>query len=49
MVPLARSHRERIEHLRRLVLDGEARNASRVAAAEEVEVEKVRGERLLDL
>jgi hypothetical protein len=49
MVPLARPHRERIERLRRMVLDGEARNASRVAAAEEVEVEKVRGERLLDL
>jgi SpoVK/Ycf46/Vps4 family AAA+-type ATPase len=49
MVPLAKSHRERIERLRQLVLNGEARNASRVAAAEEVEVEKVRGERLLDL
>lgn len=49
MVPLAKSHRERIERLRELVVNGQARNASKVAAAEEVKVEKVRGERLLDL
>ncbi|AUB81686.1 AAA family ATPase [Candidatus Thiodictyon syntrophicum] len=49
MVPLAKSHRERIERLRQLVLRGEARNASKVGAADEVKVEKVRGERLLDL
>lgn len=49
MVPLAKSHRERIERLRQLVLRGEARNASKVVAAEEVKVEQVRGERLLDI
>ncbi|WP_295622736.1 hypothetical protein, partial [uncultured Lamprocystis sp.] len=49
MVPLAKSHRERIERLRQLVLRGEARNASKVGAADEVKVEKVRGERLLDI
>ncbi len=49
MVPLARSHRGRIERLRQLVLHGEARNASLVAPADEVDVETLRGERLLDL
>jgi len=49
MVPLAKSHRERIERLRQLVLHGEARNASRVTAADEVNVETLRGERLLEL
>ena len=49
MVPLAKSNRERIERLRQLVLNGEARNASRVAAADEVKVETLRGERLLEL
>lgn len=49
MVPLAKSHRERIERLRQLVLRGEARNASKVGTADEVKVERVRGERLLDI
>ncbi len=49
MVPLAKSHRERIERLRQLVLRGEARNASKGGAADEVAVEKVRGERLLEI
>jgi SpoVK/Ycf46/Vps4 family AAA+-type ATPase len=49
MVPLARSHRERIERLRQLVVNGEARNASRRTAADEVKVEQVRGERLLEI
>lgn len=49
MVPLARSHRERIERLRQLVVNGEARNASKRTAADEVRVDQVRGERLLDL
>jgi len=49
MVPLARSHRERIGRLRQLVISGEARNASKRTAADEVKVEQVRGERLLEM
>ena len=49
MVPLAKAHRERIEQLRKLVLSGQARNASQRIAADEVKVERVRGERLLDI
>ena len=49
MVPLAKTHRERIEGLRRLVLSGQARNASQRVATDEVKVEQVRGERLLDI
>jgi SpoVK/Ycf46/Vps4 family AAA+-type ATPase len=49
MVPLAKSHRDRIAQLRELVLSGQARNASRAAVIEEVKVEQVRGERLLDI
>lgn len=48
MVPLAKSHREGIEWLRRLVVSGEARNASRSAAADAVSVDRLRGERLLE-
>jgi SpoVK/Ycf46/Vps4 family AAA+-type ATPase len=46
LVPLAKSRREHIERLRRVVHQGEARNASRRDAADEVRVEQVRGERL---
>ena len=49
MVPLAKSHRDRIAQLRELVLSGQARNASRGAVTEEVKVEQVRGERLPDI
>ena len=49
MVPLAKSHRERIEQLRELVRSGQARNASGLAQADEVKVDQVRGARLLDL
>ncbi|MGH8674645.1 MAG: AAA family ATPase [Burkholderiales bacterium] len=49
MVPLAKSHRERVEKLRELVVSGEARNASRRAASDEVSMDKVRGKRRLDL
>ena len=49
MVPLAKSHHDRIAQLRELVLSGQARNASRGTVAEEVKVEQVRGERLLDI
>ena len=49
MVPLARSRAEHIQKLRRLVLNGEARNASRAAPAEEVQYDQIRGERIIDL
>jgi AAA+ superfamily predicted ATPase len=49
MVPLAKSHRDRIAQLRELVLSGQARNASRGTVNEEVKVEQVRGERLPDI
>jgi hypothetical protein len=49
MVPLAKSHHERVGRLRQLVVNGEARNASRRNPADEVQVDRVRGERLLDL
>ena len=49
MVPLAKSHSDRIAQLRELVLSGQARNASRGPAAEEVIVAQVRGERLPDV
>lgn len=49
MVPLAKSHADQIAKLRSLVGDGLARNASKAKEAEAVEVEKIRGGRLLDL
>jgi len=49
MVPLAKSRADHIEKLRKLVLDGEARNASRAAPADEVKCDVIRGERILDL
>jgi hypothetical protein len=49
MVPLAKSRSEHIQKLRKLVLNGEARNASRATAAEEVQFDHIRGERRLDL
>lgn len=49
MVPLAKSHRERVEWLRRLVVNGEARNASRGAAADAVSVDRVRDKRLIEV
>jgi SpoVK/Ycf46/Vps4 family AAA+-type ATPase len=48
MVPLATSHATLIEDLRALIKNGQARNASR-AAAQEVELDRIRGERLLDI
>jgi SpoVK/Ycf46/Vps4 family AAA+-type ATPase len=48
MVPLAKSHAKIVEELRALVKSGQARNASR-AAAQEVELGRIRGERLLDI
>lgn len=44
MVPLAKSHRDQIERPRQLGLQGVMCNASKVIAADEVKVEKVRGE-----
>jgi SpoVK/Ycf46/Vps4 family AAA+-type ATPase len=49
MVPLAKSHPDRIARLRALVQNGQARNASMRTGADEVQVERVRGERLLDV
>lgn len=49
MVPLAKSNHERIQKQRQLVINGEARNASKHTAADEVKVDKVRGERLLEM
>ena len=49
MVPLAKSRAEHIQKLRKLVLNGEARNASRATAADEVKCDQIRGERVLDL
>jgi len=49
MVPLAKSRAVHIEKLRKLVLNGEARNASRTDTAEEVKCDMIRGERILDL
>ncbi len=49
MVPLAKSHHDQIERPRQLARNGVMRNASKLPATEEVKVEKVRGERLLDL
>ncbi len=46
MVPLARSHREHIEELRKLVLFGQARNASRCTKVEEVNIENLRDKRV---
>ena len=48
MVPLARSHRDHIEELRKLVLFGQARNASRSTKAEEVNIENLRDQRAPD-
>jgi len=45
MVPLAKSHREHIEELRKLVLFGQARNASRSTKVEEVNIENLRDNR----
>ena len=49
MVPLAKSRAAHIEGLRKLVELGEARNASRVGAGNEVKCEAIRAGRLLDL
>lgn len=49
MVPLAKSHSERINRLREVVTRGEARNASLREAADEVSVDQVRGARLLEI
>jgi AAA+ superfamily predicted ATPase len=49
MVPLAKSRADHIQKLRKLVLNGEARNASRATPADEVKCDQIRGERLLDL
>ena len=49
MVPLAKSRAHDIQKLRKLVLDGEARNASRATTADEVKFDQIRGERQLDL
>lgn len=48
MVPLAKSHREHIEELRKLVLFGQARNASRSTKVEEVNIENLRDKRVPD-
>lgn len=49
MVPLAKSHHERVARLRQLVTNGEARNASKRTVADEVKVDHIRGERLLEV
>ncbi len=49
MVPLAQSHRERIEALRQLVTSGQARNASSARADDAVRVDDIRGERRLEM
>jgi hypothetical protein len=49
MVPLAKSHHERVGRLRQLVVNGEARNASKRDTADEVQVDRVRGQRLLEI
>jgi SpoVK/Ycf46/Vps4 family AAA+-type ATPase len=49
MVPLAKSRAEHIQKLRKLVLNGEARNASRATLADEVKFDAIRGERFLQL
>jgi hypothetical protein len=49
MVPLAKSHATLIEELRALIKNGQARNASRAATDQEVELGRIRGERLLDI
>jgi ATP-dependent Zn protease len=48
MVPLAKSHREHIEELRKLVIFGQARNASSAAKVEEVNIENLRDNRVPD-
>ncbi len=49
MVPLAKSRAGHIEKLRKLVVNGEARNASRADPADEVKCDMIRGERLIEL
>jgi SpoVK/Ycf46/Vps4 family AAA+-type ATPase len=49
MVPLARSHREHIENMRQLVVSGEARNASRASADDEVRTDRIRAKRYVEL
>ena len=49
MVPLARSHEERIDQLRTLVRSGLARNASTSTPDREVAVDKIRNHRVLDM
>lgn len=49
MVPLAKSRADHIEKLRDLVKRGEARNASKAMADEEVKCDRIRDGRLLDL
>jgi hypothetical protein len=48
MVPFAKSHREHIEELRKLVIFGQARNASRASKVEEVNIENLRDKRVPD-
>ncbi len=48
MVPLAKSHHERVGRLRQLVINGEARNASKRDTADEVQVDRVRGQRFIE-
>ena len=45
MVPLAKSHSQRIEELRDFVRSGLARNASYIEKTKEVELGSIRGER----
>jgi SpoVK/Ycf46/Vps4 family AAA+-type ATPase len=49
MVPLAKSRAKHIEKLRKLVIDGEARNASFVVPEKEVKFDMIRGERIIQL
>lgn len=49
MVPLAKSRAKLIEELRKLVVSGEARNASRTSDMAQVKCEAIRAGRLLDL
>jgi SpoVK/Ycf46/Vps4 family AAA+-type ATPase len=49
MVPLARSHADRIEKLRQIVKSGQARNASTARDEEAVKTDEIRTNRLIDL
>lgn len=48
MVPLAKSHREVIDKLRRLMENGLARNASKSSPEKAVHFEAIRGERMIE-